>query len=227
MNNDFVEAQELINLRYENANSSQGSIRYIDLNVQFHQQLENVFLDPEKFSALQFLKFPIHIILQYLQNTHIFYTNKYLNEIAHLIDGLSFKSNHQSWKPILSKIFNDYSRELIRHIEQEELELFPYVNSMLAAMQKGIAHFGFKRKLNLADHLLHHSDDVEQTLEMLISLLENKPDLFDNTLSLNVLLTKLKIFKRDLTIHAKLEDEVLLPRAIELEKIISLHPDTF
>ena len=226
MNNNFFEAQELIKLRYLNINNGKGSAQYLDQIAQFHQQLEGVFLNPNSFSATQFFKYPIHIVLRYLQKTHTFYTNKYLNEIAFMIDGLSIKSSHRSsWKPVLLKIFYEYSQELIRHIEQEENELFPYVNSILNALEKDTSHFSFEPKLKLINHLIHHNDEAEQRLNLLINILENKSDRFDNSLALNVLITKLRIFERDLTIHAKLEDEVLLPRAIELESILSHRSD--
>ena len=65
---------------------------------------------------------------------------------------------------------------------------------------------------------MHHTDEPEKKLRSLIELLEDKKEHFEDQLALNVLLSKLESFERDLLVHAKLEEQVLIPKALELEK---------
>ncbi len=130
-----------------------------------------------------------------------------------------------NWKPLLLKTFNDYSSELVQHIDQEEADLFPYIESLMAAQESKKLDFTYRNKLKLINHLLNHNDNAEEKLEILIDFLEKRKTDFDNPMRLNMLLTKLNIFKDDLLIHAKIEDQVLLPKALELEQEILNNPD--
>ena len=77
----------------------------------------------------------------------------------------------------------------------------------------------------LINHLLHHTDEPEKKLRSLIELLEDKKEHFEDQLALNVLLSKLESFERDLLVHAKLEEQVLIPKALELEKEVLEYTD--
>ena len=182
-------------------------------------------MNPDFFNADHFFEYPIQTIIDYLQITHTFYIEKCLDEIALAIDKLSFTNDYGLyWSPVLTHTFSLYDQELRRHIKEEEDELFPYLSSLLNAKRKGSTNFSFERKQKLINHLLNHNDDAEQKLRILIDLLESKSSHFDDQLALNMLITKLKTFERDLIIHAKIEDEVLLPKALLLEKEILNDP---
>lgn len=180
-----------------------------------------LFLNTDTFEADRFLKFPLSTILEYLENTHRYYLGKCLDEIAMGINLLTYQSDYKKyWKPVLNQVFTNYVAELKKHIDEEERELFPYIRSLMGANKSGRMSFSFEQKLMLIQHLLNHTDDPENKLRSLIRLLESKKEHFADQLALNVLISKLRSFERDLCVHARLEEEVLIPRAQELEKEI-------
>ena len=225
MNTHIPEARGFIASRYPDAEHFDYFLKDNAPERAFHNELEFVFVNPDLFNAKQFFVYPIQTIIDYLQKTHVFYIEKCLHEIALAIDKLSFINDHgRYWLPVLTHTFSLYDQELRRHIQEEEEELIPYVSSLLKAKDTGSMNQTFERKLKLINHLLHHNDDAEQKLRILIDLLESKSAHFDDQLALNMLLTKLKTFERDLIIHARIEDEVLLPKALLLEKEILNDP---
>ncbi|MEM7106710.1 MAG: hypothetical protein AAF519_00695 [Bacteroidota bacterium] len=180
-----------------------------------------LFLNTDTFEPTRFFRFPLPTILEYLENTHTYYLGKCLDEIALGINLLTYQSDYKKyWKPVLTQVFSTYAAELKKHIDEEENELFPYIKSLMEASKSGIMNFSFEQKLMLIQHLLNHTDDPENKLRSLIRLLESKKEHFADQLALNVLISKLKSFERDLMVHARLEEEVLIPRALELEKEI-------
>lgn len=194
----------------------------------FSKDLAWIFSNPESFQPSNFNRFNTQTILTYLRKTHAFYTKKCLDEIAQTIDQLRYKTEAEHfWKPVFLKAFSNYASELCRHIEEEEQELFPYIDSLIAAQQSCELNISFERKVKLINHLVNHTDDAEQKLRSLINLLENKSDQFESSLSLNVLISKLRSLERDLVVHAKIEDEVLLPKALELEKAVLANSEVF
>ncbi|MEM6526089.1 MAG: hemerythrin domain-containing protein [Bacteroidota bacterium] len=193
---------------------------------EFCNDLTLLFLNTDTFEPARFLRFPLPTIMEYLQKTHTYYLGKCMDEIAMGINLLTYRSDYKKyWKPVLTQVFSNYSDELKKHINEEENELFPYIKSLLEAGESGYMKFSFEQKLMLIQHLLNHTDEPENKLRALIGLLESKKDHFADLLSLNVLISKLKSFERDLIVHARLEEEVLIPRALELEKKILQHAE--
>ncbi|MEM9857130.1 MAG: hemerythrin domain-containing protein [Bacteroidota bacterium] len=185
-----------------------------------------LFLNTEKFDPNEFKRFPLSTILKYLQNTHVYYLDKCLDEISMGIELLTYRLDYKKyWKPMLAQVYGNYVGELKHHIEEEEAELFPYIQSLIDASQSGCLHFSFEQKITLIQHLINHTDNPEEKLRALITLLENKRDHFADQLALNVLISKLKSFERDLMVHAQLEEDVLIPMALELEKEILQNAD--
>ncbi|MEM6361269.1 MAG: hypothetical protein AAF149_09700 [Bacteroidota bacterium] len=189
-------------------------------------QLTLVFLNPNEFSATQFSKYSLSAILDYLQKTHIYYLEKCLNEISLSLSVLTYKGDYKKYlSPVLQHAFTTYISELKLHIDEEESDLFPYIRSLINAKESGRLEFSFEQKLMLINHLLHHTDEPEKKLRSLIELLEDKKEHFEDQLALNVLLSKLESFERDLLVHAKLEEQVLIPKALELEKEVLEYTD--
>jgi len=120
----------------------------------------------------------------------------------------------------INKNFNESAGELAMHMKREELILFPYIRKMVAAKQKnekiGPPPFGsveYPIQAMMSEH------DIEGERFKKISQITNNytvPDDGCNTYS--VTFSLLKEFEEDLHLHIHLENNILFPKAIELEK---------
>ena len=97
------------------------------------------------FNAGEFDAFPVHIIVDYIQHTHVYYLQKKLPEIEQSI--LLLSDQYESQHPILVALRNfflDYVQDLSEHIRAEETRLLPYIDLLQDARQTAT---GFSRWL--------------------------------------------------------------------------------
>ena len=187
--------------------------------LSFFVDLQIVFRDPTEFKASAFFEYPIDLILTYLRHTHVFYQNSYLSEIELAIDKLPEDHHKLSvLKPRLRMFFEKLKENLNLHIGQEEKLLFPYMDALVSASNTGKLNYSAFDKLQLIDFLMSHDDDIEQGLSELVKRLKVMTKEHDESFAFRMLLSKLSLFELDLKIHGWIEEEVLVPKAIEMEK---------
>jgi len=187
--------------------------------LSFFVDLQIVFRDPTEFKAQTFFEYPIDLILTYLRHTHVFYQTSYFSEIELAIDKLP--EDHQKLsllKPRLRVFFEKLKANLLEHIGQEEKLLFPYLDALVSAENTGKLTYSAFDKLQLIDFLMSHDDDIEQGLSGLVKRLEAMATESDESFAFRMLISKLSLFELDLKIHGWIEEEVLVPKAIEMEK---------
>jgi regulator of cell morphogenesis and NO signaling len=116
---------------------------------------------------------------------------------------------------LLNTFYSDYKSHLINHIEMEERELLPYIIKLEQVAETN----GTLLPPTLSvEQFIHHHHDTEKDLEEVrIAMLNYSPPEENQTLY-RILLSQLQVFEKDMAIHALIEDEVLLPRALALEK---------
>jgi regulator of cell morphogenesis and NO signaling len=213
-----VDMQQTVLQRYICDTSKTEKTNLLSADNDFHNELINVFYEPSKFKASQFNKFHLPTILNYLRKTHQLYINCKLGEIQMELSKLTFKEDYkQYWMPMLSLLFEKFSYQLTTHIEDEENNLFPYIDSLILSEKSKVIEFSIEQKIELVHYLLDHDDFAERSLNFMIDLLKAKSTHFYDQLALGVLISRLKALETDLLIHAKIEDEVLIPKAMQLE----------
>ena len=100
-------------------------------HTEFIATLLRVF-EEKLFSAREFDLFPVEMIVDYIQRTHIFYFEKKLPEIEQSI--LLLSGHYDSHHPILAALqnfFHRYVQDLSEHIQAEEHLLLPYIKAVL------------------------------------------------------------------------------------------------
>ncbi len=173
------------------------------------------------FCAGDFQPFPVEIIVDYIQRTHIFYFEKKLPEIEQSIGLLS--DHYESHHPILEALRNfflQYVRDLFEHIHAEEELLLPYIRTLQEA-QKTPAHFStfiFARRNYSIDRFLNDHHDTEDELKDIRQTIRLYDPPQTNASLYRILLSQLQAFEQDLCVHAHIEEEVLIPKALALEK---------
>lgn len=188
--------------------------------TEFIQALLRIF-EEKIFNARDFDSFPVEVIVDYIQRTHVYYLEKKLPEIEQSI--LLLSGQYESQHPILAALrnfFHRYVKDLSEHIHAEETLLLPYINALCEA-GRGATSFSrfvlhrsdYSVECFLKDH--HDTEDELKDIRQTIRLYE-PPE--TNESLYRILLLQLQVFEQDLCVHAHIEEEVLIPKAQKLEQ---------
>jgi regulator of cell morphogenesis and NO signaling len=191
-------------------------LRELGIPPEFLLALLEVFEDLESFKPERFGHFPLRVIVDYVRKTHTYYLNKKLLEIEQTIHLLV--SAYPSAHPLLLLLHNfyrDYKSHLIKHIEMEERDLLPYIVE-LERLAEGEGKVKPAPTMTVKAFISQHHD-TEKDLEDVRNTILNYSPPTDNQTLYRILLSQLQVFEKDMAIHARIEDDVLLPRALRLE----------
>ncbi|AEA45048.1 hemerythrin domain-containing protein [Fluviicola taffensis] len=160
----------------------------------------------------------IQDLLNALKKSHGIYLNIKLPEIEQSIYNLySKQTNSDNVLLMLCGFFISYQKKLVAHIQYEEVFLFPYIQSLLEFQKSGTAidreRFG---NFTLKQFFDNHSN-LEEDLNDVRSKITENIDGLKTPLAFRIFMIQLEHFEKDLAIHAVLEDDVLLPRLVEME----------
>lgn len=189
------------------------------VDTAFFIEILNVFNDTSYFPKMQLGSFPIPIIIDYLKRTHKYYLNKRLLEIE---QSISVTYTNDVMAKFLQEFFLKIKQELVEHIKVEESMLFPYINQLYNA-------FTSKDELKLPSKFEgfsvsifegSHTDNVEgNILEVRKYIVESNKTVVDLS-PYRVLLNQLEVFEQELRVHALVEDQILIPKALVLEQML-------
>jgi regulator of cell morphogenesis and NO signaling len=193
-----------------------------DEELSFLIEVMIAFEKVEEFDAEKFMSFSVPVILRYLQNTHKYYLGRRLMEIEQSIHQLSVKRGSSNpFVKALETFYHAYRQELAEHIEMEEKDLFPYIRFLLDAEKKGLKLSDFYRhhgKYCIDQFISEHDESLEEQLnEVYQQVVKFDPDI-RSSLAFSIFETQLVTFRKDLEVHALLEDRVLIPKARVLEQ---------
>ena len=163
---------------------------------------------------------PIELLVAYLKKKHYYFVRQELPFLSNLISGIGPEAGYESLQADLRMMFPLFVEDFIHHIHEEESRLFKRIE-LLQDIEAG--EFSTQDALvilekdpiqYLADHHEIHDDEMLgiRKLTQDYSLEEHAP------LTMKVLYHELQSFEKELAIHAKIEDELLFPKAVELEK---------
>jgi regulator of cell morphogenesis and NO signaling len=190
-----------------------------DEQKDFISTLLQVF-EEKIFNKNDFTTYPIDIIIDYIERTHIYYFEKKLPEIEQSIELLS--GHYHSHHPILAALRNfflRYVQDLSEHIRAEETLLLPYIKTLREA-QRTPAHFStfVTARLDYSiDRFLNEHHDTEDELKDIRQTIRLYDPPKTNESLYRILLTQLQAFEQDLRVHAHIEEEVLIPKALAME----------
>ena len=152
-------------------------------------------------------------LVDFLKTSHKHYLTKVLPEIEqsllHIIS--KFSESHRLLTG-LAYYFNNYKNKLINHIKMEEDMFFPYVEALVDGKENDTLS-----QTALANFEDNH-DSVEDELTEVARVLFDLADGTNAPLPFKVFLNQVSIFELELRKHAFIEDEVLFPKLIALEK---------
>jgi regulator of cell morphogenesis and NO signaling len=173
-----------------------------------------------KEAELPLISYPIDLILQYLKHSHFLFIKHKLPYIARLVE--SFKANHDDYQVIerdLKIVFPLFVEDFIQHIYEEEDTLFSFIQTLeKAARGKYIPTklYWLMEKNAMQRFAIDHEahDDEMQGIRRITKDYSVTPEC---PLHIRVLYNELKEFERSLITHARIENEILFPKAMALE----------
>jgi regulator of cell morphogenesis and NO signaling len=183
-----------------------------------------------KFSKLEDLQFldldtinsyPVDFIIQYLKHHHFRYIKEQLPFIRRMIEQLKPDQNQDiDLISDLKFIFPLFLEDFIHHIYEEEDNLFSYILELHRISTNdsfsGQVYFAMERQ-SIQEHALEHSEDDDEMRGIRGIISQYDVENIEST-PLKVIFEELISFDKELELHAKIENEVLFPKALNLEK---------
>ncbi len=153
----------------------------------------------------------VEALMQYLKQSHIYFLDYCLPAIRRkLIDGIELRTTDISF--LILRFFDDYCAQVRTHMEHEEKTLFVYITHLL----KGEMPEGY----TVSTYSKHH-EEVSSSLKELKSLIIRYcPSSADANL-LNSALYDIYRCEQELESHCLVEDRLLVPAIMKLEKEVA------
>ncbi len=172
-------------------------------------------------SAEDYKSWPIDVLADHIEKKHHLYVSQKIPVIEEYLDKIS--RVHGDSHPELSTIkelFHASAGDLTAHMKKEEFILFPFIRKMVKSGKHGFnldqPYFG---SVQNPINKMHDEHDAEGARFEEIARLSNNftvPE--DGCNTYRVAYSLLKEFQDDLHLHVHLENNILFPKAIELEK---------
>ena len=209
-----------INLGFADSTVEEVCKRH-QIDVNFFLDIANTYHFKDYFPQKQLQRYPVQSILQYLRNTHYYYIEQKLPELERLVNQtIKVCYKDEKTQQLIISFFSGYSDQLTRHIEKEERDVFPYVywleNSQL---EKEISLDTVEKfKQYSIEQYQNTHDDIEEKLTDIQNLIIKYLPPPDDMYLCNKLLFEIFDLGNDINYHSRIEEKVLIPKALIMEK---------
>lgn len=198
--------------------SEAAAKKKIDPEVIF-RELEAV--KTQSNTATDYAAWPLDLLADYVEKRH----HRYIEEKTPVISGFLEKlcKVHGGHHPELfeiNEIFKASTGDMAKHMKKEELILFPFIAKMvktkLAGTELTPAHFG---SVGNPVQMMMEDHNVEgECFRKIAELSSDYTMPSDGCNTYRVTFAMLKEYEEDLHLHIHLENNILFPKAIELEE---------
>ncbi len=186
---------------------------------QLEKELEAV--DTKVGSAYNYDAWDLSFLIDHIVNIHHTYVEEgitlllqYAAKVAN-VHGANFNEVIE-----INNLFIEVANELTTHMKKEELVLFPYIKQLVKASKDNTTptppHFGtVNNPIKMMENEHENAGDIFKTIAKLSN---NYTPPEDACNTFKALYAKLDEFEQDLHQHIHLENNILFPKAIQLEK---------
>jgi regulator of cell morphogenesis and NO signaling len=188
--------------------------------TKVEQELRNS--DNSSFTArpLPYNDWNLDFLADYIVNTHHSYVKKTIPDIRGYAEKVA--KVHGSRHPELleiNKLAQEVCDEMSEHMVKEEKVLFPYVKHLVATNEKGYEKFdSLDTVQEPIDIAVTEHELVGNNMDKIREISKNYELPEDACASYSFLFKTLDEFENDLHIHVHLENNILFPKALKLEK---------
>lgn len=181
--------------------------------------------DEKPSTQVQLKAYPAELLVEYLKHSHYLFVKKRLPYIGQLIDSIGeVNFRYKSLSEDLKSVFPLFVEDFIHHIHEEEDTLFNYINNLSAFLNDKYPiskAYQTMEKFSVKDFALEH-EVHENEMEGFRKFTNNYQYCDEADLQIKVLYKELERFEKDLMVHAKVENEILFPKAMHLERMVKL-----
>lgn len=192
-------------------------------NLNFSQIEKEVtqLLETKSDGAIDFKFWPSDLLIDYIEKTHHRFVEEKSAALIPFLDKLC-KVHGQSHPELfeITELFKGCAGELAQHMKKEELILFPFIKKMDNAIRTGRQieqpHFGTVEN-PIAMMKEEHEAEGDRFVKI-AELTNNYTPPSDGCSTYKVTFAMLQEFEQDLHKHIHLENNILFPRAIEMQE---------
>lgn len=164
--------------------------------------------------------YPIDLIIEYLKHAHFLFVKNKLPYIGKLVE--NFKADHTSYNQIegdLKTLYPLFLEDFIHHIYEEEDTLFKYLQTLQRAVK---GNYNPSKLYNLMEKLALQNCAIQHEVhdDEMAGIRKITKDYYltsDAPLHVKVIYSELLGFEKSLQVHARIENEILFPKAMALE----------
>jgi len=183
--------------------------------LRVREELERANDTPLVGTQLDHNSFSLSFLSDYIVNVHHAYVNVNMPVIEDLAEKVAIA--HRERHPFLGEVYNKFNElrcELSTHMKKEERILFPYIKSLETENHSN----GFN-SVQAPISIMERDHEIAGDLLKAIRRITNDYTLPEDACnSLKLLYMKLHEFEDDLHLHIHLENNILFPKAVLLER---------
>jgi len=184
----------------------------------------NTVLATKNDAGIDFKSWPLDLLADYIEKTHHRYVEEKIPVLLQFLDKLN--KVHGERHPELfeiNELFKGCAGELTQHMKKEELILFPFIKNMVKASinHQFIQEPSFGTVENPIAMMMEEHDAEGERFRKIVLLTNNYTVPSDACSTYRVTFAMLQEFEQDLHKHIHLENNILFPKAMALEKTFS------
>jgi regulator of cell morphogenesis and NO signaling len=173
-------------------------------------------------SSLPFHTWNVDFLIDYIINVHHYYIREIFPSLEKEL--INFTGEHQEKYPVYTSLCAEFQKlkdNILTHINQEEESIFPYLRQVAHAYDRKDSYARLLVK-TLRKPLARMINDDHQILVETMHKFRNWTNNYvhpaSSCASHKVILSKLKELDNDLAQHVYLENKVLFPKILTMEK---------
>ena len=192
-----------------------------DINTNFFLAILNTFHNHSYFPEEELRGFSCKTIVTYLRKSHSYFVNYSIPRLKTLLHNmLESAKDSTGYAATLETFYNKYEQELISHFNKEEAEVFPMVLEMEEMFSKGAKiQEKDKERLSIRSYEEEHEDVDDKLYDLKNIIIKYLEPVYNDNLC-NAFLAALFQFENDLQDHARIEDKILMPKVVGIEKTL-------
>ncbi len=178
-------------------------------------------IDKEENIDFLLKNIPLDLLIEYLKHVHHLFVKQKLPYLAGLVSSYKPLENQDSDELDIKFIFPSFVQDFIYHLYEEEDNLFSYIKSLIAIDESKIipsSELNQQIESKTIQKYAHNHEVHDDEMAGIRELTNNYKITNPKDIHLKVIYAELQNFELDLIKHAKIEDHILFPKALDLEK---------